>query len=430
MLATYRVKTDTSCVIDGLSYPDLPLLLTDTDVLEVQSDYLRELSVKRGLSPASVNEISKYLRTHVHIMDAEGLSWEQTNEAALRRWRNEKAGSRKPSNARRRYLNQVLHAIYQLLMWAEKSGRISGVVGPLSSTDKSTYLLPVEIMQSHRDGTAARFKLPLLYRTVGEADMRNATSDQVNELFVALADENNLYIAERNQLIARFAENALMRRHEIAALVLSQLPLLEVAERARAHSEELTFALHITKGMKARETLVDPQLVIDTWSFILGTRSSLIKDKSLRDLPSLEIFLSWRTGKRLHPESITNIFSEKQRAAGITRASAHHLRSIGSTNRVENLIDMYEQSGAPLPDEETLHLQVKELLGHSSVATSQKYTRREKKRRLDRKRADHKEVTDRSEKLKHLDREIAIRQDQLRRLEQQGEARAARKIAR
>lgn len=430
MLTTYRVKTDTSCVIDGLSYPDLPLLLTDTDVLEAQSDYLRNLSVKRGLSPASVNEISKYLRTHVHIMDAEGLPWEQTNEPALRRWRNEKAGSRKPSTARRRYLNQVLLAIYQFLIWAEKTGWISGVVGPLSSTDKVAYLLPVEIVQSHRDGTPARFKLPLLYRTVGESDMRNATSDQVNDLFVALADEQNPYIAERSQLIARFAENALMRRHEIAALVVSQLPSLEAAERARAHSEELTIALHITKGMKARETLVDPQLVIDTWAFISGTRSLLIKDRSLRDSPDLEVFLSWRTGRRLHPESITNIFSAKQRAAGITRASAHRLRSIGSTNRVENLMDMYEQDGAPLPDEETLHLQVQELLGHASVATTKKYTRRAKKRKLDRKRAEHKEVIDRSEKLKQLDREIAIRQDQLRRLEQQADSSAARRMGR
>jgi hypothetical protein len=91
---------------------------------------------------------------------------------------------------------------------------------------------------------------------------------------------------------------------------------------------------------------------------------------------------------------------------------------------------MYEQDGAPLPDEDTLLLQVNELLGHASVATSRKYIRRERKRKLDRKRAEHKQFSDRSEHLKQLNREIAIRQDQLRRLETQANAETARKSKR
>lgn len=415
MLTTYIVKADSTCRVDGLPYPGLPLLITKDDILEHQSDYLRELAVTRGLSPASINEISKYLRTHVHIMDAEGLSWEQTNEVALRRWRNASAGS-SPTNARRRYLNLQLAAIYRFLIWAERSGRVSGVVGPLSPGGKSTYLVPIEVMRWNSDGTPAQFKFPLLYRTVGEADRRNATAQEVDELFVALASESNPYLAERNQLIARFAENTLMRRHEIAALLPQQIPSQESAERARNSGDELTIALHITKGMKARETVIDPQLAIDTWAFISGARALLLKRKSRRARPNLPVFLSWRTGVQIHPDSITNLFTTKQKEAGITRASPHHLRSKGATDRVESLIDMYEQRGAPLPDEETLLLQVKELLGHASTSTSKRYIRREKKRRLGRKQAESRCVTDRTETIKRLDREIAIRQDRLNRI--------------
>lgn len=415
MLTTFIARTDPSCLIDGKAYPDLPLLMTTDGILEVQSDYLRHLAVTRGLSPASVNEMSKYLRTHVHIMDAEGLSWEQTNEVALRRWRNGQAGEN-PSNARRGYLNQQLAAIYHFLIWAERKGRIQGVVGPLSPTDKSRFLVPVEIARWHSDGTPSHFKLPLLYRTVGESDQRNATAREVDGLFVALANEQNPYLAERNSLVGRFAENTLMRRHEIAALLTSQLPSLGAAQAACSSAEELTISLHITKGMKARETIVDPQLVIDTWAFIATNRAQMLKDRSLPDRSDLPIFLSLRTGRKMHVDALTNLFSAKQKQAGVKRASLHNLRSKGATDRVESLIDMYEQTGAPLPDEETLLLQAQELLGHASVATTRTYIRREKKRRLDRKRAEHKEVTDRSERLKQLDREIAIRQAELERL--------------
>ncbi|MDC8786000.1 tyrosine-type recombinase/integrase [Roseateles koreensis] len=422
MLTTFVAKTDSSCVIDGKVYPDLPLLMTNDGILEVQSDYLRELTVMRGLSPASVNEMSKYLRTHVHIMDAGGLSWEQTNEVALRRWRNEQAGEN-PSNARRGYLNQQLAVIYHFLIWAEKKGRIQGVVGPLSPADQSTFLVPVEIARWHSDGTPAHFKLPLLYRTVGESDRRNATAGQVDELFVALANEQNPYLAERNSLIGRFAENTLMRRHEIAALLASQLPSLGAAKAACSSGEELTISLHITKGMKARETIVDPQLVIDTWTFIEANRAEMLQRRSLPDRSDLPIFLSWRTGGKIHADALTNLFSSKQKQAGVKRASLHNLRSKGATDRVESLIDMYEQTGAPLPDEETLLLQAQELLGHASIATTRTYIRREKKRRADRKRAEHKELTDRSERLRQLDREIAIRQAELARLAKESEVR-------
>jgi integrase len=422
MLTTFIAKTDSSCLIDGKAYADLPLLMTSTGILEAQSDYLRELAVTRGLSPTTVNEIGKYLRTHVHIMDAVGHSWEQTNEVGLRRWRNELAGE-KPSNARRKYLNQQLAAIYHFLIWAEKKGRIQGVVGPLSPADTSTFLVPVEIAKWHSDGTPAQFKLPLLYRTVGESDQRNATAREVDELFVALANEQNPYLAERNSLIGRFAENALMRRHEISALLSSQLPSLAAAYVACSRGEELTIELHITKGMKARETIVDPQIVIDTWAFINTKRSEMLKRMSLPDRPDLPIFLSWRTGKRIHVDTLTNLFSSKQQQANIKRASLHNLRSKGATDRVESLIDMYEQTGAPLPDEETLLLQAQEILGHASIATTRKYIRREKKRQLDRKRAEHKQVTDRSEKLRQLDREIAIREAELARLDHEKKVR-------
>lgn len=419
MLTTYLLKTDESCVIDGISYAGIPLLVTPDHIFETQSDYLRELAVKRGRSLASVGELGKYLRTHVHVMDAAGLTWEQTHEAPLRGWRNSEAGGPKPSNSKRRYLNQQLLAMYGFLISAERAGLIRGVVGPLSPSDKATYPLPIEIKRMHRDGTPARYGYPLLYRTVGETDQRNATSKEFDELFVALSDESNPYLAERNLLIARYAENGLLRRIEATSLLVDQLPSREASQVALDKGEELTILLQVTKGMKARETIVDPQLVIDTWAFIHGERKALLRSKGLRFKSSSPIFLSWRTGKQLHPDSITNIFAEKQAKAGISRASIHRLRSKGSTDKVEALTRIYQLKGEPLPDEETLLLQVKELLGHASVDTSRKYIRREKKRRLDRERGEQNEVLDRAETIRRLDREIAIREGQLRRLNEQ-----------
>lgn len=415
MLKTFITKTDSSCVIDGSAYRGMPLLVTDNAVLDAQSDYLRDLTVKRGLSPGSVHETSKYLRTHLHIADAAGLQWEQTNEAILRRWRNEKAGAR-PSNPRRAYLNQVLRAIYCFLIWAERSGRISGVVGPLSSLDRKAYPLPVEVRRARRDGAARDFHYPLLYRVVGQTDQRNATASDIDKLYVAIANEANAFLAERNLLIARFAENALLRRLEVASLRIGQLPDLETAIAARSNYEELTIDLTETKGSKPRLALVDPQLVIDTWNHIDGARSELITSKRITFSLDDPIFVSARTGKQMNLDSISNLFSAKQREAGVSDASIHHLRSIGATDRVERVIEMYEIDGAPLPDEETLLLQVQEVLGHASTDTTRKYIRREKKRRLDQKRAENSDISDRRQALRNLDREIAAREEALRRL--------------
>lgn len=238
----------------------------------------------------------------------------------------------------------------------------------------------------------------------------------MNGLFVALANESNPFLAERNSLIGRYAENTLMRRHELNALLISQLPTLSAATAALIEDKELTITLHVTKGMKARETVIDPQLVIDTWTFIEGRRAQMLKQKALVDKAELPIFLSSRTGRKMHDDSLTNLFSLKQKQAGIKRASLHNLRSKGATDRVERLIDMYEHTGSPVPDEETLLLQAQELLGHASTETTRGYIRREKKRRLDHNRVQHKETTDRTDQLKQLDREIAIRQAELDRL--------------
>lgn len=415
MLTTFVAKTDSSCFIDGKSYLDLPLLMSSNEIFEVQSDYLRELAVIRGLSVASINEMCKFLRTHLHIMDAAGLKWEEATEIILRKWRNEQAGEN-PSNSRRGYINHQISVIYNFLVWAEKKGKIQGVIGPIAPGDMHQYLLPIEVERWHRDGTPAKIKFPLLYRTVGSVDRRNATSAQFNELFVALSDEKNPYLSERNILIGRFAENTLMRRNEIVSLLVNQLPTLNAAENALSSSEEITIFLHITKGMKPRETLVDPQLVIDTWTFINSTRAELLKRKNLKEKSDLPIFLSSRSAYKMHPDALTNIFSAKQKLAGIKRASLHNLRSKGATDRVESLISMYQNSGSPLPVEETLLLQAQELLGHASPDTTRKYIRREKKRGIDRSRVENKEFLSRAERLKQLDREIAIREAELKRL--------------
>lgn len=369
MLRTYVLRTDSSCFIDGQVYEGIPLLVTDTEILQPQSDYLRQLAVLRRLSKNSVNEVCKHLRTHLHLMYEDGLGWEQTNEKTLRKWRNSMAGAN-PSNSRKRYLNNVLHSIFNFLIWAESNDLVKGVIGPINSFDKNNYLVPIEVLRWNNDGTPAGFNFPLLFKTVGQSVRRNASADQVNGLFVELSDENNKFLAERNTLIARFAEKALMRRNEIANLTIEQLPSAEEAYFALKRNEEIIIRLKITKGMKLRDVLVDPQLIVDTWSHIQGSRNDLLLSKGIKPDSNGVVFLSWRTARKIHPDSLTNIFSHKQKKANINNSGIHSLRSIGATARVENLIDMYEFSGLPIPDLETLLLQLREVMGHNSTETT------------------------------------------------------------
>jgi hypothetical protein len=163
-------------------------------------------------------------------------------------------------------------------------------------------------------------------------------------------------------------------------------------------------------------SILDPQLIIDTWDFINKLRTELLAKKKLKDSKELPIFLSSTTGKALHPDSISNLFARKQKTVGIDDASIHHLRSVGATKIVKDIFLMYERSDRALPDDDTMLLIVQQRLGHQSTETSLKYIRIERKSLADKQRSQNLPVITQEERLAQLTREIAIKESKLAKL--------------
>lgn len=387
----------------------LPILVSrDGTIFKVQSDYLRYLLVVRGLSVNSINAYAKTLRSHIEMMGCQEMSWIETSEETLRSWRNWFVQGKSEQKAKT-YINRELLIIYGFFIWAQSMKYIQPIVGPFSSNDTSPYPIPVRIINWNRDGSAGRVSYPLLYRTLKSSDMRNATPSEIDLLYVALSNESNPYLKERNTLMARWAEAAGARRMEVVNLHITQLPTLEKCKEALGNDNELWMKLHITKGSKEREISVNSRLLVDTWSYVEGSRAGLLAGKRFKNaaLP-LEIFLSLKTGKKLSETALSNIFSGKQKEAGISNASFHHLRSIYATDEVERIFRMHEQNGASPRDFSSIELELKEKMGHQSTRTTMKYVRFNQKRKLEEKRQERRKEFSLEDELKEAKRKLLI----------------------
>jgi integrase len=375
-------KTDGSCFILGKHYEGLPIIHDENGkIYDEQTNYLRYLAVHRGQAAGTVYEVAKGLKEHLNVMFAQGKEWRETSHDILLQWRNWYIGDRRDQRYKR-IINNKLSFIYQFLIWAEKNSFCSGVIGPFHVDDRKAYPVVIDIASADRSGFAMEYRFPLKYRTLRDIDSRNASAEEIDNLFVELANESDQNLAQRNILIGNWAEGPGLRLHEILALNITQLPSIERAQEALRQFSMMSMMLTVTKGGKQRVAILRPKLVIDTWNYINGARCIVARNKEVNSWDGSKVFISHRSGAALKPNTITKIFSEKQKILGITNASIHHLRSVAITNFVRLLFQQSKEMGNEHPDLAGILLRAKEFAGHSNESTTMKYIRLEQSRSL------------------------------------------------
>lgn len=415
------IRTDSSCIISGASYPDLPVIINkDGSIHEVITDYLRHLAVNRNVARTSVNEYAKVLGLYLKFLAVQQRDWTAIDDSLIRHWRNWMAG-RKHKPVRTSVVNGRLGIVFGFYWWAELSGYIKGVIGQSDSSKNLIYPLSVDVYADPmRPWRPTRISCPLTYRTARASDDRNPTEDEISRIHVALGSHLSTHINERDSLIASWAEIAMLRRKEVRNLLVTQLPSTTSVDIALRNNSKCPVKLVRTKGEKVRVVTVDPYLIKQTHEYIFGPRAKLIdrfryaKGSTYR--APKEIFLSEKTGLALVDNAISNIFTNAKRISGVSRGNVHRLRSVGATELVENLIDYYLAETGELPNEETLLLRAKEELGHSSSSTTKKHYIKSIRRRQERNLTTHDRIKHLEVQERLLTREIERKQKLLERV--------------
>lgn len=407
----FIAKADESCIIAHHDCKDLPILHDLAgNIYEAHSDYLRFLLVDCGRSITTVCETAKVLSQLISLTHSHNRSWDEVHLDLLLKWRN-KCVSESEFDSMKKTMNRKLIFIYQFLIWAQNRGYCHQVIGPFQINDRLDYQIPLSFKATDRSGMIVKYQYPLLYRTLRESDLRNASPDEIDSLYIHFSSLPNHELGLRYNLIARFAEESGLRIKEILGLKVEQLPPLEKVMQYLDDGRMITFPISITKGGKTRIGIFEPRLIIDTWGYINEVRSQMCLDKLLQRTGG-PIFLSPLTARPLKANTVTKFFCKAQKTLNITNASMHHLRSIAITNFIRRIYAEQEAAGVLNPDTAGILLRTKEFAGHASETTTMRYIRLEQKRRLNL-QSHHEEKLANLKRFKETEERLARREGAL-----------------
>lgn len=374
--------TDTSCFINGASWPGVPTLLWSDGIDEDVSDWLRELMVKFGKSQSSAYEYCKIVRPFFRFCRQQRRSWTTVDDDFLILWRERlRRGHRKVGVNR---INATLDRIFDFYVWAEQSGRLKYRVGiylteelPVELRDVSFAISAKRTLGKAGGGkVTSKWTTPL--RLHGEVQpMRHTPTEKeiVRIHSVASRSQN----AERNSLMLSWAQEVGARRFEINSLRCEQIPsyseLAEIIEKDRPFRLELR-----RKGGRVHSIRVPTELLIRTRDYIEYERRSIVERlAATREGYALtpEVFLSSTTGRPLHLESVTKLTGGLFREAGVKRASIHRLRASFAVNVINALLDAWFERDYLVGNEstwvETILTKTSEMMGHRSPESLRPY---------------------------------------------------------
>jgi site-specific recombinase XerD len=171
---------------------------------------------------------------------------------------------------------------------------------------------------------------------------------------------------------------------EVISLNVKQIPswdeLMELEESTEKKEIVIT-----GKGGKRRSLWVGADLLSQTREYMEDERDAVVTRWRKRYSSNYKIpeavFLSSKTGQRLHKDSISQKFALAFRKAGV-RGSLHRVRARFVTDVVFNVLEGAVERLGSIPDAASLLIPVAELTGHSHVETLASYLAVGKKRLL------------------------------------------------
>jgi integrase len=283
----------------------------------------RDKLLKKQTIINRVYSIARFKRfLQLKVSEAGGIycGYEDLSDDILRQFRDalqNEAPGRAKRNRRRAFIGTVnasLSAAYDWVQWLQQTGRAPGqTIGPFACS--------VQVLRNPRK--PAEWIKPLLLPRAGSGarskPMNFVPDDQIKE---AALEHLNLssdseYVVVRNVLIQRLAERVGLRRDSIASLTIDSFNRKNLD--ACEHSIDVTPPRQKNDYEDLFEVPLD--LAYEICSYIEKLRSPFAAQKRSN---AKEVFLSFRNGAPMKPNSITAIFSRTMKAAGGPLGAALH----------------------------------------------------------------------------------------------------------
>lgn len=376
------VITDAHCRIKGRSWVGIPTLVWPDGIDEVVSDWLRTQVVDCGAAASSAREYAKLIRPFRRYCRQRHEDWQSVDDAFLVSWREHLRRALRISVPR---VNASLRTIFAFYRWAEENKYIRYQVGIYAEGELPAAMaditFPISAKRSFAKGRHGRiygsWTTPLtLSQPRQNAHVRHTpTESEVRKLHQVAAARLN---GERDSLMFSWAEEAGPRRAEILQVSKSHMPTID--QLADLVERDGFWPVVVNrKGGTSQALNVPPDLILRTLDYVEFGRRGIV-ETCLSTIVGYrepdQIFLSSRTGKPLHPDSVTSIGRQAFRKAGITRANIHRLRARFAVRTVETLVDAIfndKMIGSESSWVETILVKAAEMMGHASPMSLRPY---------------------------------------------------------
>ena len=363
----FFMVTDGGCVVDGNSYPGIPIFFNADGVIEPFSDYMVHVVREQRHPATTARTYAAYLQAFQKHLASIGIVWIDVTDGTLIAWRDALLDRQCLAPGT---VGAYLGVVFSFYRWAEESGRVRNMVNLYAGRDGTTNEQSYRI--SSKRSRRGNVYWPYLPRDPGGAVRHTPTHQEIERIHVEAFETRT---GKRDSLLLSLYEECYLRRSEALSLTVRDIPLWEDIESTLAAEEVFTISVR-GKGGRVRPVIVLPELFISAREYIEGERACVVaraKRRNERYVDPGALFLSQTTGRPVNKDYVSARLSALIRAAGIKNASGHRLRASGLTALVAGY-DGYDDGGKALPVEDVLW-RAAERAGHRHWRTLEPYLR-------------------------------------------------------
>ncbi len=325
------------------------MILWDDRIDEEASDFLRDCVVKDGVSLSTAKRNASILRRFLRDGRKRGWQLKDWTDRRLRTYRNSVRHTDSAilndegRNIWARTFNNYLSVIFRFLTWAEKTGRIRGIV-ELDQALASKQRPPVTGRVHYSTMPGGRrirqwvSSVILRDKRGNAADRGTPDEDQIRDVHRAAARRRHVI---RDTLTFLWGEYTGARRASVLGILLKDLPTRDQLDELRRTGGRWGIKI-FTKGGTWHWIYPALSLLDSTLDYIDVERAALTEKNLKKGRPPSEfVFLSQKAGAVLRADSLTKIAIACFRAAGIFDASYHRFRATYVTKAICVALDAY-----------------------------------------------------------------------------------------